>query len=261
MLDNISIVLVNTSHPGNIGAAARAMKTMGLKHLCLVNPDDFPSTTANALASGADDILANARIVSTLDEALADNEFVVGTSARVRGVSLPLVDPRSCAKSMLHEASRGKVSLIFGREDKGLTNEQLQRCHLQVHIPTNEAFSSLNLGAAVQVMSYELRMTGLMDKDQLEMPKPRAHELAKVEDVERYYDHLHETLVEIGFLDHTSHEKIMAKLRRMYGRIRPDRVELSILRGILSETQRSLRTLSTLSRKSKNDAQASEKTE
>ena len=238
MLDNISIVLVNPSHPGNIGSTARAMKNMGLKHLCLVNPDEFPSGTATALASGANDILANARVVDTLEEALADSHFVVGTSARVRGVSLPLVDPRSCAETMWQEAQQSKVALIFGREDKGLTNDQLQRCHLQVHIPTNEDFSSLNLSQAVQVLVYELRMNMLNAEDALEMPKPRTHDLASMDDVERYYDHLHQTLVEIGFLEHGSHEKIMAKLRRMYGRIRPDRVELSILRGILSETQR-----------------------
>lgn len=238
--ENISIVLVNPSHPGNIGAAARAMKTMGLSQLCLVAPDEFPSGTATALASGADDILRNARVCETLDEALADCQFVVGTSARVRGVSLPLVDPRACARSIVDEAMTHKVALIFGREDKGLTNEQLRRCHLQVHIPTNEAFSSLNLGAAVQVLCYELRMMQLISTDALEMPQPRTHELASMDDMERYYDHLYQMLVEIGFLDHSSHEKIMAKLRRLYGRVRPDRVELSILRGILSETQRCL---------------------
>ena len=248
MLDNISIVLVNPSHPGNIGSAARAMKNMGLKHLCLVNPDEFPSGTATALASGADDILANARVVGTLEDALADSHFVVGTSARVRGVSLPLVDPRSCAQTMIEESAEAKVAIIFGREDKGLTNEQLKRCHLQVHIPTNEDFSSLNLGQAVQVMAYELRMTMLRSTNSLEVPKPRAHDLATMGDVERYYDHLHQTLVDIGFLDHSSHEKIMAKLRRMYGRIRPDRVELGILRGVLSETQRCL----SMSEKTKN---------
>ncbi len=240
VLDNITIVLVNPSHPGNIGSTARAMKNMGVKHLCLVNPDDFPSGTATALASGADDILASARIVDTLEEALADSHFVVGTSARVRGVSLPLVDPRNCASTMIQESVSNKVAIIFGREDKGLTNDQLQRCHLQVHIPTNEDFSSLNLSQAVQVLAYELRMTQLNQDDALEMPTPRSHDLATMEDAERYYEHLHQTLIEIGFLDHSSHEKIMAKLRRMYGRIRPDRVELSILRGILSETQRSL---------------------
>ncbi|WP_257284680.1 tRNA (cytosine(32)/uridine(32)-2'-O)-methyltransferase TrmJ [Endozoicomonas sp. SESOKO1] len=238
--ENISIVLVNPSHPGNIGAAARAMKTMGLSQLCLVAPDEFPSGTATALASGADDILGNARVCETLDEALADCQFVVGTSARVRGVSLPLVDPRACARSIVDEAMTHKVALIFGREDKGLTNEQLRRCHLQVHIPTNEAFSSLNLGAAVQVLCYELRMMQLISTDALEMPQPRGHELANMDDMERYYDHLYQMLVEIGFLDHSSHEKIMAKLRRLYGRVRPDRVELNILRGILSETQRCL---------------------
>ncbi|MGO0306720.1 RNA methyltransferase [Endozoicomonas acroporae] len=243
--ENISIVLVNPSHPGNIGAAARAMKTMGLSQLCLVAPDDFPSGTATALASGADDILRNARVCATLDEALADCQFVVGTSARVRGVSLPLVDPRACARSIIDEAVTHKVALIFGREDKGLTNDQLRRCHLQVHIPTNEEFSSLNLGAAVQVLCYELRMMQLLSADALEMPEPRSHELANMEDMERYYDHLYQVLLEIGFLDHSSHEKIMAKLRRLYGRVRPDRVELSILRGVLSETQRCLATKET----------------
>ncbi|WP_067518130.1 tRNA (cytosine(32)/uridine(32)-2'-O)-methyltransferase TrmJ [Endozoicomonas ascidiicola] len=240
MLDNISIVLVNPSHPGNIGSTARAMKTMGLSQLCLVAPDDFPSGTATALASGADDILRNAKVCETLDEALADCQFVVGTSARVRGVSLPLVDPRSCAQSIVQEASNNKVALIFGREDSGLSNEQLRRCHLQVHIPTNEDFSSLNLGAAVQVLSYEIRMAELINKDALELPTPKAHELASMDDMERYYDHLYSVLMEIGFLDHSSHEKIMAKMRRLYGRVRPDQVELGILRGILSETQRCL---------------------
>ncbi|WP_422448471.1 RNA methyltransferase [Endozoicomonas sp. ALB091] len=243
--ENISIVLVNPSHPGNIGAAARAMKTMGLSQLCLVAPDEFPSGTATALASGADDILRNARVCATLDEALADCQFVVGTSARVRGVSLPLVDPRACARSIIDEAVIHKVALIFGREDKGLTNDQLRRCHLQVHIPTNEEFSSLNLGAAVQVLCYELRMMQLLSADTFEMPEPRSHELANMEDMERYYDHLYQVLLEIGFLDHSSHEKIMAKLRRLYGRVRPDRVELSILRGVLSETQRCLATKET----------------
>ena len=238
--ENISIVLVNPSHPGNIGAAARAMKTMGLSQLRLVTPDEFPSGTATALACGADDILSNAGVYATLDEALADCHYVVGTSARVRGVSLPLVNPRECAQNIIAEAKSQKVALIFGREDKGLTNEQLRRCHLQVHIPTNEEFSSLNLGAAVQVLCYELRMMQLIDTDTLTMPKPRSHELASMDDMERYYEHLYQVLMDIGFLDHSSHEKIMAKLRRLYGRIRPDCVELSILRGILSETQRCL---------------------
>ncbi|MGI9276926.1 MAG: tRNA (cytosine(32)/uridine(32)-2'-O)-methyltransferase TrmJ [Endozoicomonas sp.] len=237
-LENISIVLINTTHPGNIGAAARAMKTMGLSRLTLVEPAEFPSGQATAMASGADDVLANARVVSTLDEALADCHFVVGTSARVRGVSLELVEPKACASQIVSEAGNGGVALVFGREDRGLTNEELRRCHMQVHIPTNPDFSSLNLGAAVQVMAYELRMTELALQGGVELPSPRRHDLATQEDMERYYQHLHETLVEIGFLEHSSHEKIMAKLRRMYGRIRPDRVELGILRGILSETSR-----------------------
>lgn len=235
-LNNISIVLINTTHPGNIGAAARAMKTMGLSKLVLVGPADFPSWHATALASGADDILANARVVSTLEEALADCQFAMGTSARVRGVSLDLVEPKVCARQILQEADAGNVALVFGREDRGMTNDELRRCHLQVHIPTNPDFSSLNLGSAVQVMTYELRMAQLARQGGVELPKTRQKALASQEDMERFYQHLYETLIQIGFLEHSSHEKIMAKLRRMYGRIRPDRVELSILRGILSET-------------------------
>ena len=235
-LDSVSIVLINTTHPGNIGAAARAMKTMGLSKLVLVNPVEFPSGHASALASGADDILQNARVVSTLDDALADSQFVVGTSARVRGMSLDLLEPKACASQMLSEAESGGVALVFGREDRGMTNEELQRCHLQVHIPTNPDFSSLNLGAAVQVMSYELRMAELGMQGGVQLPTTRQVEAASQQDMERFYQHLNETLVQIGFLEHGSHEKIMAKLRRMYGRIRPDRVELSMLRGILSET-------------------------
>ena len=235
-LDNISIVLINTSHSGNIGATARAMKTMGLSKLVLVDPTEFPSDHASALASGADDILASARVVSSLDEALADCQFAVGTSARVRGVSLELVEPKVCAEQILQEGDAGNVALVFGREDRGLTNEELHRCHLQVHIPTNPDFSSLNLGAAVQVMTYELRMAYLARQGGVELPKIKKKAPASQEDMERFYQHLYKTLVQIGFLEHSSHEKIMAKLRRMYGRIRPDRVELSILRGILSET-------------------------
>ncbi|MDD7805248.1 MAG: RNA methyltransferase [Endozoicomonas sp. (ex Botrylloides leachii)] len=238
MLDNLTIVLVNPSHPGNIGSTARAMKTMGLSKLCLVNPDDFPSDTAMALASGANDILEQAQVVSSLDEAIGGYQFVVGTSARVRGVSLPLVDPRSCAKTLIEELSQGAVALVFGREDRGLTNQELTCCHLQVHIPTNPDFSSLNLGAAVQVLCYELRMAGLLASEGVVLPKKSHHELATVADMERFYGHLYEVLLDIGFLEHSSHEKIMRKLRRLYGRIRLDRIEIAILRGILSETKR-----------------------
>ncbi|MDP0589815.1 MAG: RNA methyltransferase [Candidatus Endonucleobacter bathymodioli] len=241
MFNDLSIVLVNPSHPGNIGAAARAMKTMGLSNLYLVEPDDFPSDIAKALASGADDILDQAVVVSTLEEAVVGCQFVVGTSARVRGVSLPLMDPRGCADAILKELSCGSVALVFGREDRGLTNEQLYHCHLQVHIPANKEFSSLNLGSAVQVLCYELRMSWLLKAELVVLPKSRSHELATMGDMERFYRHLYEVLQSIGFLEHSSHEKIMAKLRRLYGRIRPDRVELAILRGILSETQRCLK--------------------
>ncbi len=241
VLDNLTIVLVNPSHPGNIGSAARAMKTMGISKLCLVAPDEFPSAMATALASGADDILACATVVTTLAEAIADCEFVVGTSARVRGISLPLTDPRGCASTLIKESSQGATALIFGREDRGLTNEELAQCHMQVHVPSHPDFSSLNLAAAVQVLCYELRMASLQQAgEDTTLPKAREQPLATVDDMERYFTHLYETLQVIGFLDHSSHEKIMAKLRKLYSRIRPDRVELAILRGILSETQRCL---------------------
>ncbi|PJE79382.1 tRNA (cytidine/uridine-2'-O-)-methyltransferase TrmJ [invertebrate metagenome] len=239
MLDHIRIVLVNPTHPGNIGAAARAMKAMGLADLCLVEPKEFPSGIATALASGADDILDNAKIVSSVEEAISDCHYVVGTSARIRGISLPLGSPRSCSVRMIEEAVAGnKVAILFGREDRGLTNEELQHCQVQIHIPTDEHFSSLNLSQAVQVICYELRMSALEIHGGVAMPKVKSHELVSVDDMEHYYAHLYETLIEIGFLDHSSHQKIMAKLRRLYGRIRPDSVELAILRGILSETQR-----------------------
>ena len=150
----------------------------------------------------------------------------------------PLVEPKVCSEQILGEAAVGRIALVFGREDRGMTNEELQLCHLQVHVPTNPDFSSLNLGSAVQVMTYELRMAWLAMEGGVNLPRPRTHDLAPQEDVERFYEHLYKTLVQIGFLEHSSHEKIMAKLRRMYGRIRPDKVELSILRGILSETSK-----------------------
>ena len=153
---NIRVVLINTSHPGNIGAAARAMKTMCLKNLVLVDPKQFPHADASARASGADDILATAKVCSSLDEAIGDCSLVLGASARVRRLSWPMLDPRECAHVVMEATLENKIAILFGREHSGLTNEELSRCHYLVNIPSNSEYGSLNLAAAVQIISYEL---------------------------------------------------------------------------------------------------------
>ncbi|MCK5892996.1 MAG: RNA methyltransferase [Endozoicomonadaceae bacterium] len=241
-LDNVKIVLVNTTHPGNIGSAARAMKTMGLSRLVLVNPKAFPSPEAVTLASGATDVLDNAVVCSTLENAVADCGLIIGASARVRGVSLPLMEPSECAEAVVAESAGGDVNVawVFGREDRGLTNDELKLCHGQAHIPSNPEFSSLNLASAVQLFSYELRKAYLQRQQAALVPERRTRDLANSKEMEYFYGHLQKVLGEIDFFKHRNPDKIMAKLRRLYGRVRPDRVELNILRGILSETQAAL---------------------
>ncbi|MGH8382726.1 tRNA (cytosine(32)/uridine(32)-2'-O)-methyltransferase TrmJ [Pseudomonas sp.] len=245
MLQNIRVVLVNTSHPGNIGGAARAMKNMGLSRLVLVDPQDFPSHEADARASGANDVLVGAQVVATLEEALVGCNLVFGTSARERRIPWPLVDPRECASKVIERAAQGEeIALVFGREYAGLTNEELQRCHFHVHIPSNPDFSSLNLGAAVQVLAYEVRMAWLAAEGQpskvekFEVTSVRSSELATMDEMELFYEHLEKTLVDIGFLDPEKPKHLMPRLRRLYGRSSVNRSEMSILRGILTETQK-----------------------
>ena len=241
-VENIRIVLVNTTHPGNIGSAARAMKTMGLSSLYLVSPLDFPSGEARALSSGATDLLENAVVTETLGEAIADCDLVVGASARVRGISLELTDPRETATDLIAEAATGsRIALVFGREDRGLTNDELRMCQRQVHIPSVAEFSSLNLAASVQVLCYELRMAHLSAEGADKVPDVREHRSASSEEMEGFYGHLRETLEEVHFFKSCNPEKIMTKLRRLYSRSRPDRIEYNILRGILSETQVAVR--------------------
>ncbi len=245
MLQNIRVVLVNTSHPGNIGGAARAMKNMGLSRLVLVDPQHFPSHEASARASGADDVLAGAKVVATLEEALVGCTLVVGTSARDRRIPWPMLDPRECGSKVVEDAGQGaEIALVFGREHSGLTNDELQRCHYHVHIPSNPDFSSLNLGAAVQVLAYEVRMAWLAIEGQpskvekVEVASVRSGELATMDEMELFYEHLEKTLVEIGFLDPEKPKHLMSRLRRLYGRSSVNRSEMSILRGILTETQK-----------------------
>jgi tRNA (cytidine32/uridine32-2'-O)-methyltransferase len=237
-LDNIRIVLVNTSHPGNIGGVARAMKNMGLSRLYLVEPRQFPHEEADWRAASAGDVLESAVVTPTLEEAIGDCQFVVGTSARERRIPWPLLDPRQCAQRMASASSQQQVAVLFGREDRGLTNEELKLCNLHLHVPTAEAYSSLNLAMAVQIVCYELRML----QAQPQLPKSEDDQwdtpFTSVENMERFYVHLEQTLTDIEFLDPAAPRQLMSRLRRLYSRVRLDEMELNILRGILTETQK-----------------------
>lgn len=247
LLGAIRVVLVGTSHPGNIGGVARAMKNMGLSDLRLVAPRaQFPHPEAEFRASGATDILEAVQVHTSLEEALTDCTLVAGTSARSRNLPWPLLNPRELA-GRLHEELRQpehRLALVFGREDRGLSNDELQLCHLHVHIPTNPDFSSLNLAAAVQVLSYEVRMALVeqqgsqgSEEDQ-PFGTPWDAPLATSESLERFFEHLETTLVAIDFHDPNNPRKSLSRLRRLYLRARPDTNEISMLRGILTSTQK-----------------------
>jgi len=231
------IVLVQPSHPGNIGSAARAMKTMGLHDLVIVNPKRYPAPEAKMMAVGADDLLQNARVVETLDEAIADCSLVLGTSARDRSLPWPLVHPPKAAEIILSQDSSVKTAILFGREDKGLKNEELQRCHHHIQIPANPEYSSLNLAAAVQVLCYQLRMSYV---DANEKPLKPSIEfgyddaLADAAAMESFFNNLDDVLHDIGFLNRDTPNRVMPRMRRLYNRARIDHTELNILRGMLS---------------------------
>lgn len=239
LLEQVRVVLVGTTHPGNIGAAARAMKTMGMGHLCLVQPKVFPCAEATARAAGADDILSRARVVGTLDEAIADCGLVVAASARRRSISWPEADPRACAARVLEETRRANVALVFGREHSGLSNEELDLCNLMVRIPTAPEFGSLNLAAAVQVVVYELRQAALAGAGRISAPEQPA---ASAEEMERLYAHLEAVMTEVGFLDPEHPRRLMRRLRRLFSRAGPDQQEVNILRGLLAAVQEATRT-------------------
>ncbi|MCH7374049.1 tRNA (cytosine(32)/uridine(32)-2'-O)-methyltransferase TrmJ [Aeromonas sp. MR19] len=235
MLDQIRIVLVNTSHTGNMGSAARAMKTMGLTQLVLVDPQTLPDDNAMALAAGASDVLANARIVSTLDEAIADCGLVIGTSARSRTLSWPMLDPREAGEKAVVEGVKHPVALVFGRERTGLTNDELQKCHYHVAIAANPEYSSLNLAMAVQTICYEVRMHWLQDQ----VPEVESEaDYPSADQLEGFYQHLEQTLLKTGFIADDHPGQVMSKLRRLFNRARPETVELNILRGILTSVQK-----------------------
>lgn len=232
MLDNVRIVLVNTSHTGNIGSAARAMKTMGIKDLVLVDPVQPPDSHTSALAAGATDILGNLKIVDTLQEAIADCGLSIAASARSRTLSWPMVGPRECGKKVVEEGEKHKVALVFGRENSGLTNEELQQCQFHVHIPANPDYSSLNLAMAVQTLSYEVRMNFLEKEGQ--QYEPFEADYPNSAQLEGFYQHLEETLEHTGFIIKQHPGQVMSKLRRVFNRARPESHELNILRGVLT---------------------------
>ncbi|MEZ5543141.1 MAG: RNA methyltransferase [Pseudomonadota bacterium] len=236
MLDRIRVVLSHTSHPGNIGAVARAMKTMGLTRLYLVQPKLFPHAEATARASGADDVLAAAQVCASLAEATQECVLVLGASARTRSLPCPVLSPAECARRACAESAHSEVAVVFGCEQSGLSNAEIDRCQYLVRIPTNPDFASLNLAAAVQIIAYEILVAqGPAAADAPEQLPVSAGEM------ERFYTHLEETLLELAFLDPDNPRQLMRRLRRLYSRVRPDENEINILRGILAAAQQAVR--------------------
>ncbi|KJF93112.1 tRNA (cytidine/uridine-2'-O-)-methyltransferase [Photobacterium angustum] len=241
MLDKIRVVLVGTSHPGNIGSAARAMKVMGLTNLVLVDPACEVDGHTIALAAGAADVVENAKIVKTLDEAVADCGFVVGSSARSRTLEWPQLDPRENGIKVVAESNQHPVAILFGRERTGLTNEELQKCHCHVYIPANPQYSSLNLAMAVQTITYEVRMAYL--DSQKYTGKTEVEEYPRAQELEMFYEHLEKVTRQTRFINKNHPGVVMAKLRRLFTRARPEQQELNILRGILSSVEKTIETL------------------
>ncbi len=236
LLAHIKIVLVETSHAGNIGAAARAMKNMTITNLCLVAPKLFPCAEATARASGADDVLARATVYQSLSEAVADCQLVIGASARGRTISWPELTPRECAEKVVINEPHNKVAIVFGRENSGLKNHELDLCHFLLRIPCNSEYSSLNIAAAVQVVCYELFVATGVQADTLVGDKGD-EPLATAIQMESFYQHLHQALIDIGFMHPDKSKSIMRRLRRIYNRTLLDTKELDILRGILRMSQ------------------------
>jgi len=250
--DNVAVILVGTTHAGNIGAVARAMKNMGLSDLRLVSPQDFPSDEAVSRSAGAVDIIENVKVFDSLAEALKDRQHVVGASARVRSFPWPIVNPRVAAEDMLDLISTNtapiKVGYVFGRESSGLTNEELQQCNSHVNIPANPSYSSLNLAMAVQVITYELRMTALQGLDSQLLKTVRDgksgdwdEELSSQEEVGGMLDHLTRVMVQTGFYDPDNPGQLLPRLRRLFQRRHLDKMEVNILRGILKSVEKTIK--------------------
>lgn len=234
-LTRIRIVLNRPTHPGNIGAVARAMKTMCLEQLYLVAPHRFPALEAIALAAGAEDVLDRAQVCQTLEEAVHDCRLIIGTSARSRRIDWPTLEPSEGARQILVAAAEDSVALVFGQERTGLINKELDRCHAVIAIPANPAYSSINLAGSVQIMAYELMRAGVVAPsadETLESARPATHG-----EMEHFYQHFEQVLIETGFLDPANPRFLMRRLRRLFNRATPDQNEVNILRGILTSVQ------------------------
>ena len=237
MLAQFKLILVETSHPGNIGAVARAMKNMGLDQLRLVNPKFFPHADATARASGADDVLRNAQVFSSLQEAIADCQIILGASARDRTISWPSMTARECAEHFVSPVHTDtSIALVLGRENSGLKNHELDLCHYLLRIPCNQAYSSLNLAAAAQVICYELFIASKQPQTS-SIGDIGEEALASSEQMESFYQHLLETMADIGFLHPERSKSIMRRLRRLFNRSQLDTKEVDILRGIFRFAQ------------------------
>lgn len=238
-VNTIRIVLVDTTHPGNIGATARAMKNMGLEELILVRPQAFPHADATARAAGADDLLMRARVVTSVDEAVADCGFVIGSTARERVQQWQVLEPRAAAARMVAESASRPVAVLFGAERIGLTNEDLARCHCLLRIPANPDYESLNLAMAAQIVCYEIRLArgAALPASRRESP------LASASEMQRFYTHLEEVMRQVDFTDRTqAGVHLMGRLTRLFNRAGLDENEVNILRGLLTAIQGKRRT-------------------
>lgn len=235
-LSRIHIVLVRPTHAGNIGACARAMKTMGLESLRLVRPCPAIDAQARAMAAGADDLLKRAEMVDSLDEAIRDCGYVLGTSARDRRIGWPVHAPRDGAAALLTQAAGQPVALLFGQERTGLTNDELDRCHALVTIPANPDFSSLNIASALQIMAYEI-FTAAIGGSAAPVSTP-THMPVTHEEMHQFYRHLQQVMTKTGFLNPAKPRLLMRRLVRLFNRAQPDSNEINILRGILTSVQR-----------------------
>lgn len=230
--------MVNTSHPGNIGAAARAMKNMGLSKLYLVEPKEYPSLEATRRSVGAIDILDNAVVVSDLNQALSGCVWVAGTSARLRTVEWPILEPRDCVKKSLAYLGEGEIGIVFGRENSGLTNDEMEKCNVLLHIPTDPDYSSLNIAAAIQVVCYEFRLALIDTKIKISKGKKHQYDtLADATQLNGMYDHLFQALEHLGFFGDHNPEIVMRRLKGLFNRTSTTRREVSIIRGICSAMQ------------------------
>ena len=238
-LQSIRTVLIRPTHPGNVGGAARALKNMGLERLYLVAPAQYRDAEATARAADAADLLAQAVTCRTLDEAIGDCHFVVGTTARSRRIGWPTVDPHDAAAQLLEQAQRGSAAVLFGPERSGLTNAELDRCHLVAHIASNPEYPSLNLACAVQILAYEIYRAAARD-----LPAPSSPDTPATDaEMHHFYRHLEQVLTQIGFLDPINPRLLPRRLRRLFNRAQPDRNEVNILRGILTQFETVLRKL------------------